>query len=105
MSNLLKVYKTFSDVQVEDMKDVLRKQIKMLMEKEKRYCARKKVCPMMDGSKAEAIWSLIDKSSTPYEVEVLRRCIIYNNYIPSQKVFKRLVDKFISSVFDKTPQA
>jgi len=90
MGNMLGLLKVFErdDKQINNMKEQLRGQIHILVEKEKRFCARKNKPRIMDEQKEAQIHKLIDKCHSPYQVEGLRRIIMFYNLIPTWREVK-----------------
>ena len=83
--NFMKLLDIYGPKEVENMKFQLQNQVDILVEKEKRFCARKKKPRIMNEDKRKEIQKLITTCHNAFQVEALRRIIFFYNIIPSFK--------------------
>jgi len=79
-------------------KDFINKLV-IMSQKEKEFCAKNKVPPLMDDAKRSEINRLLSKCGTTYHIEAMRRLILVECLIPTWEQIDSLASNLMTEAF------
>ena|SRR3990172_10172424 len=93
MGDLRAVYDVYDIGQILRMKTQFKMWLEHMVEAEKRFCQKRSRKRLMTPEGVDHTYKLLDKCSTPWHIEALRRFLQFENIVPTIRAIELYAQK------------